>query len=59
MVTGNVKIINMGFTRKFSRLKASATQIAVVKVFTLTPGRTYDKINTAAALNKIRRIKFI
>lgn len=59
IVTGNVKITNMGFTMKFNKLKTMATIIAVMYESTKMPFRSFERITTARALNKILRIIFI
>lgn len=58
-VIGSVKIIKIGFTIAFNNPKTIATIMADVKVTSLTPGRKYDKINTARAVSKIRRMRFM
>ena len=40
IVIGNVKITNMGFTRKLRRLSTTATMMAVIMESTPTPGNT-------------------
>lgn len=59
MVTGRVKITNMGLTNIFSRLRTTATITAVMKESTLTFGNTFAKIITANALKSIRTNSFI
>lgn len=59
MVTGRVRIIKIGFTKKFKRLNTIATIIAVVYESTPIPGNILDNITTANALNKTRKIIFI
>ena len=59
MVTGKVKITNIGFTIKFKRLSTIATMIAVVYVSTPTPGSIFESTTTAKALKRIRNISFI
>tara|TARA_R110000823_G_scaffold315139_1_gene445881 strand:- start:299 stop:622 length:324 start_codon:yes stop_codon:yes gene_type:complete len=59
MVTGRVKITKIGFTKKFSKLRTTATIIAVIKLSTETLGKTFDKIITDKALKSILRISFI
>lgn len=59
MVIGNVRIIKIGFTKKFNNPITTATTNATVKEVTVTPGRTLAKINTAAALNNILKRNFI
>ena len=59
MVTGKVKITKIGFTKKFSKLRTTATIIAVIKLSTETLGKTFAKIITDKALKSILRISFI
>lgn len=59
MVTGKVKITNIGFTIKFKRLSTIATMIAVAYVSTPTPGNIFESTTTAKALKRIRNISFI
>ena len=59
MVTGSVKITNMGFTKKFNKLKTTATITAVIKLSTETLGNTFAKMITDKALKSILSINFI
>lgn len=59
MVTGRVKITNIGLTNIFSRLRTTATITAVMKESTLTFGNTFAKIITAKALKRILTNSFI
>jgi hypothetical protein len=59
MVTGSVKITKIGFTKKLSKLRTTATITAVIKVSTETLGNTFAKMITDKALKSILRISFI
>tara|TARA_R110001583_G_scaffold38171_8_gene123463 strand:+ start:16679 stop:17035 length:357 start_codon:yes stop_codon:yes gene_type:complete len=59
IVTGSVKITNIGFTRKLSKLRTTATIIAVIKLSTETLGSTFAKMITDKALKSTLRISFI
>ena len=59
MVTGSVKITKMGFTKKLSKLRTTATITAVIKVSTETLGKTFAKMITDKALKSILIISFI
>ena len=59
MVTGNVKRINIGFTKKLSKPRTIATVNAVVNSSTNTPFIRYAKIITNTAVINILRSNFI
>lgn len=59
IVTGNVRIIKMGFTIAFSSPNTTATIIAVVKLSIPTPGKKFANTKTAMAVSKILNSKFI
>ena len=59
IVIGNVRITKIGFTIALSKANTTATIIAEVNVTSPTPGRKYDKIKTATAVNNKRRIKLM
>ena len=59
MVTGSVNITNRGFNIALKIAKTRATIIAVHKLTTSTPGKTFANTITAIALNSIFKITFI
>ena len=58
-VMGSVKMTNMGLTNRFNKAKTTDTIIAVTYPSTVTPVKTWAKINTATAVNKSLRMSFI
>ena len=59
MVTGNVKIISTGFTKRFSSPSTMATITEVQKVSTATPGSNREIIRTSIAVTIMRIIRFM
>ncbi len=59
MVTGKVKMIKIGFTKKLSNANTMATVNAVVNSSTTTPLMRYDKIITSNDVTSILMSNFI
>jgi len=59
MVTGKVRIIRIGLTKKFSNASTIATVKAVVNSSTTTPFIRYAKIITSNEVTTIRISNFI
>jgi hypothetical protein len=59
MVTGRVRITRIGLTMKLSKLKTTATIIAVIYESTDTFGKMFANTTTAKALSNILIISFI
>lgn len=59
MVTGNVKRIKIGLTKKFKSPSTTATVKAVVNSSTKTPFIMYDNAITSEAVMSILRSNFI
>ena len=58
-VTGNVRITNIGFIKRFNNPKTTATITAVPKVVTTTPGRKLAINKTSAAVTRSLSNNFI
>jgi hypothetical protein len=59
IVAGSVNKISNGLTNIFKMAITKATQIAVEKLSTEIPGKTFAKTTTTSAVNKSFNMKFI
>lgn len=59
MVSGNPKMLRIGFTIRFSTPKTMAKTIADPKSFSLTPGKIFVNRNATTAVISKRIIRFI
>lgn len=59
MVTGNVRIMRMGFKKIFNKASTTANIKAVTKLFIAIPERKYASPNETAAITSILTRKFI